>query len=143
METIGFVGVGKIGLPISENLIKSGYRVVGFRRSSLADFEKIGGVPAKSAADVGALLSEVLRVRYFPLRVQSLCSYHGIPAMQLLAQPPELITALVHRLALADRGEKVGTVLYPDPPLGSEELRLLHEFDPDLDPVTPMTLLAS
>src|SRR5580698_4690218 len=54
METIGFVGVGKIGLPISENLIKSGYRVVGFRRSSLADFEKIGGVPARSAADVGA-----------------------------------------------------------------------------------------
>jgi len=45
METIGFVGVGKIGLPISENLIKSGYRVVGFRRSSLGEFEKIGGVP--------------------------------------------------------------------------------------------------
>jgi 3-hydroxyisobutyrate dehydrogenase-like beta-hydroxyacid dehydrogenase len=54
METIGFVGVGKIGMPISENLIKSGYRVVGYRRSSLAEFEKIGGVPAKSAADVGA-----------------------------------------------------------------------------------------
>jgi 3-hydroxyisobutyrate dehydrogenase len=54
METIGFVGVGKIGLPIAENLIKSGYRVVGFRRSSLAEFEKIGGVPARSAADVGA-----------------------------------------------------------------------------------------
>jgi len=54
METIGFVGVGKIGMPISENLIKSGRRVVGFRRSSLAEFEKIGGVPAKSAADVGA-----------------------------------------------------------------------------------------
>src|SRR5580700_7868269 len=54
METIGFVGVGKIGMPIAENLIKSGYRVVGFRRSSLADFEKIGGVPAASAADVGA-----------------------------------------------------------------------------------------
>src|ERR1700752_4391182 len=54
METIGFVGVGKIGLPSSENLIKSGYPVVGFRRSSLAEFEKIGGVPARSAADVGA-----------------------------------------------------------------------------------------
>jgi len=54
MQTIGFVGVGKIGLPISENLIKSGYRVVGFRRSSLAEFEKIGGAAAKSAADVGA-----------------------------------------------------------------------------------------
>src|SRR6202021_2430326 len=55
METIGFVGVGKIGMPISQNLIKSGYRVVGYRRSSLAEFEKIGGIPARSAAEVGAL----------------------------------------------------------------------------------------
>jgi 3-hydroxyisobutyrate dehydrogenase-like beta-hydroxyacid dehydrogenase len=53
MQTVGFIGVGKIGMPISQNLIKSGYRVVGFRRGSLAEFEKIGGVPAKSAADVG------------------------------------------------------------------------------------------
>jgi 3-hydroxyisobutyrate dehydrogenase-like beta-hydroxyacid dehydrogenase len=54
METVGFIGVGKIGLPISENLIKSGYRVLGYRRGSLADFEKAGGVPAKSPADIGA-----------------------------------------------------------------------------------------
>ena len=54
METVGFVGVGKIGLPICENLIKSGYRVLGYRRGSLADFEKVGGVPAKSPADIGA-----------------------------------------------------------------------------------------
>jgi 3-hydroxyisobutyrate dehydrogenase-like beta-hydroxyacid dehydrogenase len=53
METIGFVGVGKIGMPISEHLIKSGRRVVGYRRSSLVEFEKIGGVPARSPADVG------------------------------------------------------------------------------------------
>jgi len=54
METIGFVGVGKIGMPISENLIKNGYRVVGYRRSSLAEFEHIGGVPVHSSAEVGA-----------------------------------------------------------------------------------------
>jgi 3-hydroxyisobutyrate dehydrogenase-like beta-hydroxyacid dehydrogenase len=54
METIGFVGVGKIGLPISENLVKSGYRVLGYRRGSLADFEKVGGTPARSPADIGA-----------------------------------------------------------------------------------------
>jgi 3-hydroxyisobutyrate dehydrogenase len=54
METVGFVGVGKIGMPISENLIRSGYRVVGYRRSSLAEFEKIGGVPMRSPAEVGA-----------------------------------------------------------------------------------------
>jgi 3-hydroxyisobutyrate dehydrogenase-like beta-hydroxyacid dehydrogenase len=54
METIGFVGVGKIGLPICQNLIKSGYRVLGYRRSAMSEFEKAGGVPARSAADVGA-----------------------------------------------------------------------------------------
>lgn len=54
MQTIGFIGVGKIGLPICEHLLKSGYRVVGYRRSSLSDFEKLGGVAARSAADVGA-----------------------------------------------------------------------------------------
>src|SRR5436305_12839023 len=54
METIGFIGPGKIGLPICTNLIKSGYRVLGYRRSSLAEFEKIGGVAARSPAEIGA-----------------------------------------------------------------------------------------
>ena len=54
METVGLIGVGKIGLPIGENLVKSGYRVVGYRRSSLAEFEKIGGIGGRSSADVGA-----------------------------------------------------------------------------------------
>lgn len=53
MDTIGFIGVGKIGLPICEHLLKAGHPVVGYRRSSLADFEKLGGVAARSAAEVG------------------------------------------------------------------------------------------
>lgn len=53
MQTIGFIGVGKIGLPICQHLLKSGYRVVGYRRSSLSDFEKLGGVGAHSPAEVG------------------------------------------------------------------------------------------
>ena len=53
-ETVGVVGVGKIGLPVAENLIKSGYRVLGYRRSSLAELEKIGGIPARSPAEIGA-----------------------------------------------------------------------------------------
>jgi 3-hydroxyisobutyrate dehydrogenase len=54
MQNIGLVGIGKIGLPICEHLIKSEFRVVGYRRSSLAEFEKAGGIPAISPADVGA-----------------------------------------------------------------------------------------
>jgi 3-hydroxyisobutyrate dehydrogenase len=60
MNTVGLIGIGKIGLPIADNLIKSGHRVVGYRRSSLAEFEKIGGVGARSAADVGAQADIVL-----------------------------------------------------------------------------------
>lgn len=60
MQTVGLIGVGKIGLPIAENLIKSGYRVLGYRRGSLAEFEKLGGVPARSPADIGAQADIVL-----------------------------------------------------------------------------------
>jgi 3-hydroxyisobutyrate dehydrogenase-like beta-hydroxyacid dehydrogenase len=54
MRSVGVIGVGKIGFPICAHLIKNGYTVVGYRRSSLDDFKKLGGVPASSAADVGA-----------------------------------------------------------------------------------------
>lgn len=54
MQTVGFIGVGKIGLPICENLIRAGYRVLGYRRSSLTDFEQIGGIAAGSPAEIAA-----------------------------------------------------------------------------------------
>jgi 3-hydroxyisobutyrate dehydrogenase-like beta-hydroxyacid dehydrogenase len=52
METVGFVGVGKIGLPISQNLIKSGYRVLGYRRSAMDEFVEAGGIRAASPAAI-------------------------------------------------------------------------------------------
>lgn len=60
MQTVGLVGLGKIGLPIAENLIKSEYRVLGFRRSAMTDFEKIGGVAARSPAEIGEQADIVL-----------------------------------------------------------------------------------
>jgi 3-hydroxyisobutyrate dehydrogenase-like beta-hydroxyacid dehydrogenase len=60
METVGLVGLGKIGLPIAANLIKSGYRVLGYRRSAMAEFEKIGGIAGKSPADIAAQTDIVL-----------------------------------------------------------------------------------
>ena len=53
MQTIGFVGVGRIGTEISKHLLAAGYEVFGYRRSSTAEFEKIGGTSAASPADVG------------------------------------------------------------------------------------------
>jgi len=60
LQTVGLIGIGKIGLPIAENLIKSGYRVLGYRRSSMADFEKVGGVPAASPTEIGEQVDIVL-----------------------------------------------------------------------------------
>jgi 3-hydroxyisobutyrate dehydrogenase-like beta-hydroxyacid dehydrogenase len=60
METVGLIGIGKIGLPIAENLIKNGYRVLGFRRSGMADFARLGGIPAGSPAEIGAQTDIVL-----------------------------------------------------------------------------------
>jgi 3-hydroxyisobutyrate dehydrogenase-like beta-hydroxyacid dehydrogenase len=54
METVGVIGLGKIGLRIADNLIKSGYRVVGYRRHAMTEFVRLGGEPADSPADVGA-----------------------------------------------------------------------------------------
>jgi 3-hydroxyisobutyrate dehydrogenase len=60
MQTIGLVGVGKIGLPIAENLIKSGFSVLGYRRSPMPEFEKAGGKVARTPAQVGAETDIVL-----------------------------------------------------------------------------------
>ena len=92
METIGFVGVGKIGLPITENLIKSGYRVLGYRRSSLADFEKIGGVAAKSPADIGKQCEVVLSCVPTPEAMDEVVS--GPNGLIRSARPGQIIVEL-------------------------------------------------
>ena len=60
MQTVGVIGLGKIGLPIAENLIRSGVRVAGFRRTDMREFARMGGIPARSPADVGAQADVVL-----------------------------------------------------------------------------------
>jgi 3-hydroxyisobutyrate dehydrogenase-like beta-hydroxyacid dehydrogenase len=92
METIGFVGVGKIGMPISENLIKNGYRVVGYRRSSLAEFEKIGGVPARSSADVGAQADIVFSC--LPSTEALDDAVHGPHGLVQTARPGQIVVEL-------------------------------------------------
>ena len=60
METVGLIGIGKIGLPIAENLIKNGYRVLGYRRSAMADFEPSAESRHGSPAEIGAQTDIVL-----------------------------------------------------------------------------------
>jgi 3-hydroxyisobutyrate dehydrogenase-like beta-hydroxyacid dehydrogenase len=53
MQSIAFVGVGKIGTEVAKHLLAAGYEVLGYRLSSLAEFAKIGGTPAESPAAIG------------------------------------------------------------------------------------------
>jgi len=92
METVGFIGVGKIGLPISENLIKSGYRVLGYRRSSLVDFEKIGGVAAKSPAEIGKQCDIVLSCVPTPEAMDEVVN--GAQGLLQTARPGQIIVEL-------------------------------------------------
>jgi putative dehydrogenase len=59
MTTVGVIGLGKMGLPIAQNLMDRGFNVVGYRRSGTGELEACGGTGAQSAAEV-ASASDVL-----------------------------------------------------------------------------------
>lgn len=119
--------------------------------SETRSFPYIGNTPVVRWCDdetslrqvVRALLSEVLWHRYFPRRVEVLCEQYGLhPGRQVSTHPPELVTMLTYRAEMTAARAAVGRYLYPDPPLGTEELQLLAQLDPDIIPVTPITLQA-
>ena len=56
-----------------------------------------------------------------------------------LTSPPELFNFLDIKKLKAQKSKRV-LVLYPDPPLGSEELQLLNDLDEDIIFVTPIML---
>ncbi|MCA9832832.1 MAG: NAD(P)-dependent oxidoreductase [Thermomicrobiales bacterium] len=62
LPVIGFVGTGKMGLPMTRNLLAAGYTVVAFNRSpeSLAEAASAGATAATSLADVAAQADIIL-----------------------------------------------------------------------------------
>jgi len=51
-HVIGMIGIGQLGLPIAINLMRAGYRVIGFRRTDRDAFASAGGVAVESPAEV-------------------------------------------------------------------------------------------
>jgi 3-hydroxyisobutyrate dehydrogenase-like beta-hydroxyacid dehydrogenase len=52
MGTIGMIGLGQMGMPMAENLMKGGHTVVGFCRGGSPEFTALGGMIAGSAREV-------------------------------------------------------------------------------------------
>jgi len=51
-HVIGMIGIGQLGLPIAVNLMRAGFRVVGFRRTDREAFSRAGGEALQSPAEV-------------------------------------------------------------------------------------------
>jgi hypothetical protein len=103
-------------------------------------YEVLNGAGCKDANVwshlITAVLKETLRLRYLELWIAFV---NGRGARQVNADsisgyPPELVTVLKKRNKLK------GEFIYPDPPLGAEELAILHEFDPSIKYLTPADL---
>ncbi len=111
--------------------------------------------PITMERTVGALLDGALRRTYFPIRARQICAAHHVPPpAALCAAPPELLTALLHQYRDPAGGEAElpsaaaapatrRRLLYPDPPLGTEETLLLHTLVPGCEPITLTALIAA
>src|ERR1700678_1950251 len=59
---VGVIGLGKMGLPIAQNLIERGFAVTGYRRSGSPELEQAGGTVAGSPAEVAASADVLLSI---------------------------------------------------------------------------------
>jgi 3-hydroxyisobutyrate dehydrogenase-like beta-hydroxyacid dehydrogenase len=62
VETIGVIGLGKMGLPIARNLLQRGFGVIGYRRSGSPELAEAGGTVAASPAEVAAAVDVLLSI---------------------------------------------------------------------------------
>ncbi len=117
-----------------------------FHNGELRSFPYLGNVPhTHYAMEAGPrerffdflllqALRETLRFRFNELQMDMQARLFGVKPLKAISYPPELVA-----LAAVSEQEK-GVVLYPDPPLGLEELALLEAFRPNLDFLTPAML---
>jgi hypothetical protein len=85
-------------------------------------------------------LEQVLFNRYTKKFIDSLTDMYGIKAKRILSTSPELFNFIQLKKDGLKESEQFGLVIYPDPPLGSEEMEILNQLDNDFIFITPLTL---
>ncbi|MEO8147949.1 MAG: toll/interleukin-1 receptor domain-containing protein [Bacteroidia bacterium] len=85
-------------------------------------------------------LEQMLFNLYTKKFLDSLTDLYKIKANRILSTSPELFNFIQLKKQGLSEGEKFALVIYPDPPLGSEEMELLNELDDDFVFITPLTL---
>lgn len=85
-------------------------------------------------------LEQVLFNRYTIKFIDSMTDQYGIKAKRILSTSPELFNFIQLKKDGLNEDEKFGLVIYPDPPLGSEEMEILNELDNNFVFITPLVL---
>jgi hypothetical protein len=85
-------------------------------------------------------LEQVLFNLYTKNFIDSLTDLYQIKAKKILSTSPELFNFIQLKEDGLKEDENYGLVIYPDPPLGSEEMEILNRLDDDFVFITPLTL---
>lgn len=84
-------------------------------------------------------LEQVLFNKYTRKLLDSLTDLYNIKTDRILSNTPELFNFIqLKRQKIAE--EEYALVIYPDPPLGSEEMDILNQLDDDFVFITPLML---
>ncbi len=111
IKSVGVIGLGKMAMPIAKLLLAGGTRVVGYRRSAMADFEALGGIAKASAADVAADCDFVVSCLPSPEALDEVVTgprglIHGVQPGQIVLELGTYAFAVKERqrVALAEKG---------------------------------------
>lgn len=85
-------------------------------------------------------LEQVLFNKYTRMFLDSLTDLYNIKTDRILSNVPELFNFIQLKKQKLTEGEKYALVIYPDPPLGSEEIDILNQLDDDFVFITPSML---
>ena len=108
-------------------------------------FPYLGNYPSIRFKDnfleiIDLTLEQVLFNIYTKQFLDSITNLYKIKTYKILSTSPELFTLLQLKKEGLSKSIKFGLVIYPDPPLGSEEMELLNDMDDDYFFITPLTL---
>lgn len=108
-------------------------------------FPYLGNYPSIRFKDnfldiIDLTLEQVLFNLYTKKFLDSLTDLYEIKTDKILSTSPELFHFIQLKKHGLIKGKKFGLVIYPDPPLGSEEIELLNSMDDNYMFITPLTL---
>lgn len=85
-------------------------------------------------------LEQVLYNNFIAKHIDRITDLYGIRVDSILSSSPELYTFVQLKEKIKNPDKEFHLSIYPDPPLGSEEMQILNEMNDDFHFITPIVL---